>query len=276
MSDKSVGPIVPDKCGNCVPPRGRVPTRTLMTDRQRGVSLFSTILVCVSTVAVVDWLTPLHLDVWVLYLPIVLVSVWLNASQPIVLTAVTCTVLMGADAFLSQRDTSRAFVLGNLSMGLTALWLTTLAGITIVKRSRELARKSRSLIESEERLRLAMEGAGMGTWDRDLRSNKSIWSDTHFRMLGYVPTLHGDASIDLWQSVLHPDDLDRVLEAQEQSRLNRILFCTECRIRRADNGRIAWLAVFGRFSYNEAGEAVRFLGVSFDITQRKDLERKYW
>ena len=48
-------------------------------------------------------------------------------------------------------------------MGLTALWLTTLAGITIVKRSRELARKSQSLIESEERLRLAMEGAGMGT-----------------------------------------------------------------------------------------------------------------
>ena len=31
--------------------------------------------------------------------------------------------------------------------------------------------------------------------------------------------------------------------------------------------------MFGRFSYNETGEAVRFLGVSFDITQRKDLER---
>ena len=162
MSEWSFGPIAPDNCGNCMPQRTRTPTRTVMTHRQRGVSLFSAILVCVSTVAVVDWLTPLHLDVWVLYLPIVLVSVWLNASQPIVLTAVTCTVLMGADAFLSQRDTSPPFVLGNLSMGLTALWLTTLAGITIVKRSRELARKSRSLIESEERLRLAMEGAGDG------------------------------------------------------------------------------------------------------------------
>ena len=244
-----------------------------MSHRQR-VLLFSAIFACVSAVALVDWLTPLVLDVWVLYLPIVLVPVWLNESRPIVITAATCSVLMGVDAFLPQRNTARAFVLGNLSMGLIALWLTALTGITIVNRSRELARKSQSLIESEERLRLAMEGTGMSTWDRDLRTNRSIWSETHFRMLGYLPTLNGEASVDMWQSVLHPDDLDRVLKVQEQSRLNRILFSTECRIRRVDNGGITWLAVYGRFLYNEAGEAVRFLGVSFDITQRKELERE--
>jgi signal transduction histidine kinase len=34
------------------------------------------------------------------------------------------------------------------------------------------------------------------------------------------------------------------------------------------------LAVFGHYHYNESGEAVRFLGVSFDITRRKELERE--
>ena len=159
-------------------------------------------------------------------------------------------------------------------MGLTALWLMALAGITIVNRSRDLMSESNLLLASEERLRLAMEGAGMGTWDRDLRTKKTIWSDTHFRMLGYSPPMNGEASVEMWQSRLHPDDLDRVLEAQEQSQLNRTIFNTEYRILRADDGKIAWLAVFGRFFYNESGEAIRFLGVSFDITQRKDLERE--
>ncbi len=228
----------------------------------------------ISAVALVDWLTPLVFDVWVLFLPVVIVPVWFNSSRQIAITAGVCSVLMLIDALLPHPNTPPAFVFGNLAMGLTALWLMALAGITIVKRSRELMNESSSLLVSEERLRLAMEGAGMGTWDRDLRTNQSIWSDTHFRMLGYQPTLNGAASVEMWQSTLHPDDLDRVLEAQEQSRTNRTIFNTEYRVLRVDDGKIAWLAVFGRFFYNESGEAVRFLGVSFDITRRKELERE--
>jgi signal transduction histidine kinase len=46
----------------------------------------------------------------------------------------------------------------------------------------------------------------------------------------------------------------------------------EYRIQRADDGEIIWLKVFGRWYYNEVGQGVRFLGVSFDITRRKELE----
>jgi PAS domain S-box-containing protein len=244
-----------------------------MTYRRRAL-LLSAICVYVSVIALVDWLTPLVFDVWVLFLPVVIVPVWFNSSRQIASTAAVCSVLMLIDASLPHPNTPRAFVFGNLAMGLTALWLMALAGITIVKRSRELMSESSSLLVSEERLRLAMEGAGMGTWDRNLRTNQSIWSDTHFRMLGYQPTQNGAASVEMWQSTLHPDDLSRVLEAQEESRTNRTIFNTEYRVFRVDDGKIAWLAVFGRFFYDESGEAVRFLGVSFDITRRKELERE--
>jgi PAS domain S-box-containing protein len=242
---------------------------------RRHLALFAATAAYVIAVALVDWLTPIVLDVWVLYLPVILVPIWMTASRPIIITALFCTALMCIDASCSSHPTTaRIDVLCNLGMGLVALWLTAIAGVTIVRRSAEASQKSKALAVSEERLRLAMEGAGMGTWDRDLQSDMSIWSDTHFRMLGYAPTASGHATVQMWRALLHPDDAQRVLETQEEARKNRAVFCTEYRIFRADNGRIAWLSMVGRCVYNTAGEAVRFLGVSFDISQRKQLERE--
>jgi PAS domain S-box-containing protein len=128
-----------------------------------------------------------------------------------------------------------------------------------------------ALRQSEERLRLAVHGAGMGTWDLNWRTGQAVWSETHFKMLGYEPAPGGQATREMWLARVHPDDLERVLEGQEQARRERGLHCPEYRIRRP-NGDVAWLGVCGRFFYDETGEAVRFLGVSFDITRRKELE----
>ena len=236
--------------------------------------LLSVTMVYIAAVATADFFTPLVLDVWVLYLPVILVPVWFNAPRQVILTASICSLLMVCDASILRPHTPIAYVVGNLTMGLGALWLTTIVGLTIVKRAKEIERKNSSLVESEERLRLAMEGAGMGTWDRNLQTQKTIWSDTHFRMLGYQPSLGGEASVEMWQSLLHPDDMNRILEEQDQACHNHALFSSEYRVARADNGKIAWLAVFGRFLYDQHGNAVRFLGVSFDITNRKELERE--
>jgi two-component system CheB/CheR fusion protein len=65
-----------------------------------------------------------------------------------------------------------------------------------------------------------------------------------------------------------------VIEASESALQQRTPYTIEHRIERADNGQTVWLAVFGRYYYNEAGEVVRFLAVAFDITRRKELERE--
>jgi PAS domain S-box-containing protein len=159
-------------------------------------------------------------------------------------------------------------------MGIATLWLIAAMAIIIIKGSTRLDKALRALELSEERLRLAMEGAGMGTFDANLQTGSVTCSATHLHLLGYEAVPARENTVDLWRSCIHPEDLPGVLEARQQAVQRRSGYAIEYRINRADNGEIAWLAVFGRFYYNEAGEAVRFLGVAFDITRRKELERE--
>ncbi|MBF2005254.1 MAG: PAS domain S-box protein [Chlorogloeopsis fritschii C42_A2020_084] len=129
-----------------------------------------------------------------------------------------------------------------------------------------------ALRQSEERLRLAMEGAQMATWDVDLITGKAIWSELHFTMLGYEPTPTGEATEVMWSSRIHLDDLDRVIQEWHQSRQEHRLYRAEYRVIRADNHQISWLAGLGSFTYDQNGEAVRSIGVLFDITDRKQAE----
>ncbi|MEG4021525.1 PAS domain S-box protein [Microcoleus sp. S13C4] len=129
-----------------------------------------------------------------------------------------------------------------------------------------------ALKQSEERLSVAIEGSGMATWDFDVRTNRVIWSATHFTILGCEPVPGGEASAAVWQNCVHPDDLEQVMQAAKTARQTGSLYSPEYRIIRADNGEIRWLSAFGRYLYDTAGEAVRFIGVLFDATDRKNAE----
>lgn len=255
----------------------------------RHLLLLAAIALFAATVFVVDLVTPVGIEVWVLYLPVILAPVWINNARLVIAASAFCSVLVVVGVFFSPPGKNPPWWdLLNRGMGLATLWLMTFAGITIARRSVQVAetmtnlrvaiarhqQAERALSRSEERLRLAAAGAGMGAWEVDLISGEVIWSDTHFRMLGYQPRPGGQATKEMWLERIHPDDVDRVLEAREQARRKRSLYGLEFRIRRASDNQIVWLAVFGRHVYDDAGEAIRFAGVSFDITQRKELEQE--
>ena len=133
-----------------------------------------------------------------------------------------------------------------------------------------------ALRHSEERLNLALDATGMGSCYMDARSGTGIWSHQHFLLLGYdaPETGSGPASMEMWQSRIHPDDLAQVRQALEQSGLGHSLFRSEHRIIRADDARVAWVNVLGRFSYDRKGAAVGFIGVIFDVTEQRASEEK--
>ncbi|HIK19436.1 MAG TPA: PAS domain S-box protein [Leptolyngbyaceae cyanobacterium M33_DOE_097] len=129
-----------------------------------------------------------------------------------------------------------------------------------------------ALSESEARLRLAMEGAQMGTWDLDLTTGKAIWSELHFTILGYQPVATGEATETMWRNRIHPEDVERVMQIWHQSQQEHLSYRCEYRVVRADNGQTAWIATLGSFTYDTQGQPIRSIGILFDITDRKQVE----
>ena len=128
--------------------------------------------------------------------------------------------------------------------------------------------------EGDNRLRLAIEEAGLATWDTDLVTGESIWSANHFRLFGYPVDPTGRATLEMWSSQLHPEDRERVLVELDRAKRARTLYRSEYRIIRADTGDVVWIEPRGRFFYDSDGRATRHVGVCLDITTRKQAEER--
>jgi PAS domain S-box-containing protein len=140
----------------------------------------------------------------------------------------------------------------------------------------EVAAEQR-LRESEARLQLAMEGAGMGTWYRDASAGTLVWDRQHARLLGIDPERVARPSDALWLSLVHPADRRRALRVIRRAERTAGTFGLELRILRADTGEERWLALHGRvLAADGGGAATQSLGVVFDVTEarRADAERR--
>jgi len=144
--------------------------------------------------------------------------------------------------------------------------LVILADITEHKKAEEAFR------ESEEKFRLAMEATNDALWDWNIVTNEVYRNARHATMLGYEPG-ELNAYQDEWSERIHPDDKQRVLEVvQEHLDGKRSPFEIEYRLK-AKSGRYIWVLGRGKVvEYSDDGAAVRMVGTSIDITERKKAE----
>jgi hypothetical protein len=124
--------------------------------------------------------------------------------------------------------------------------------------------------EREEKLRLAIEVAQMGTWEVDLVRDVATQSDQVERIFGVVPGAPM-GSYQAFMARVHPDDRDRVGRALTAAVEGGAPYHAEFRIQRPD-GDIRWVIARGQTYRNEAGQAVRMVGVIQDLTERKKAE----
>jgi PAS domain S-box-containing protein len=125
-----------------------------------------------------------------------------------------------------------------------------------------------ALRESEERLQLALSAAQMGVWEWDLQTNDVFWSPECCRILGLGE--HG-MSFEAFQTLVHRDDLDRVMTTAWKAIADKTDFRAEFRIVRP-RGEIRWVSDLGKCKYDEDGTPLRLTGTVQDITDRHQLE----
>lgn len=128
-----------------------------------------------------------------------------------------------------------------------------------------------ALHESGARLRLALEGAGIGLWDWDLSSNTVVW-DKQQRELFDIAGAEGPVEAEQAFSKIHPEDRPRVEAAVADAVERRLLFREEFRVVHED-GTAHWLVGLGEALDNgEESQPGRLIGVNFDITDRREAE----
>jgi PAS domain S-box-containing protein len=126
---------------------------------------------------------------------------------------------------------------------------------------------------SEERLRIALTAAEMGTWDWDIQSNHCVWNDQHYMMLGLQPIEGATTPESLFEHA-HPEDRDTMRHILDQALSHTGIFNTRFRIVRADTGAVRWMQGYGRVIGTVGAVPVRMVGVLYDITESQDLEQQ--
>ena len=128
--------------------------------------------------------------------------------------------------------------------------------------------------DAEERLRLAVESAKLGTWDYDPKSGEVKCDARYRRLFGLGPD--GEMTTGMLMDAIHPDDRQAVNEAARRSfdPSSTGDYVAEYRTRGIEDGVERWVAARGRTFFDDRGEPARFVGTGVDVTQeRRALER---
>lgn len=128
------------------------------------------------------------------------------------------------------------------------------------------------LRESEDRLRLALEAGQMGTWEWNVASNRVTWSPSLEAIHGLAPGTFPGTFADYQKDIL-PEDHEHVLAAIARTVEQGDDHHIEYRIVRPD-GSTRWVEGRGKLVRDQAGAAIRMIGVCIDVTERKQNEER--
>ena len=179
-------------------------------------------------------------------------------------------VTLGLTARLKRlRDAGRSFYRGDLKVRIDDARGDEIGdlGRTFNRMAERLAEQLQRLKGKDDRLSLVIEGSSDGIWDWDLLANEVYFSPRFRELLGY----HDEAEFRrgfFFSTALHPDDRDRVLNAQYDHLEQQTPFDEEYRLRRRD-GSHRWFRGRGQARWDTSGKAYRYAGSITDIHAQK-------
>jgi two-component system CheB/CheR fusion protein len=134
-----------------------------------------------------------------------------------------------------------------------------------------LVEAERLLVESKDRLKAAVDSAGLGTWDYNPQTREFI-GDKRCREIFNLP-LTGQLSLSLFIDMTHPDERINMEKRISETLLRKNSGDFDIEYKTIPiNGKIKWLKAKGRAYFNEQGVAIRFIGTLLDITVQKLID----
>ena len=139
----------------------------------------------------------------------------------------------------------------------------------------EIKAMQQSIEEERRRLRYVIEGTNVGTWEWNVQTGETRFSERWAQIVGYRLNQLVPVSIDTWTRLAHPDDLARSAELL-QKHFSGELDYYECEARmRHRDGHWVWVLDRGRvFEWDADGKPLWMAGTHQDITERKRTEER--
>ena len=144
-------------------------------------------------------------------------------------------------------------------------WVGTLTDLS-EKRASEQA-----LADSEQRLRLALEGADMCTWQWDADAGKVEWSANAARVYGLPPGQELPTSTREAALLVHPEDIPYARELALRQVARGETFELEFRLAPREGEPTRWILMRGHLAPERGGRAI---GIAANVTARRQLAQE--
>ncbi|HET9095584.1 MAG TPA: EAL domain-containing protein [Candidatus Baltobacteraceae bacterium] len=153
------------------------------------------------------------------------------------------------------------------------MWLGEPACMALINDVTTRTRIERRLVQSEKRLERVQEIGGVGVFEIDFRSGERYWSGELRRQFGLHPddALPETKQLDL--AMVHPDDRELVQRAYEHAFEHKQTCRVDHRVIQP-GGNVVWLQLQADIDYDDEGRAIRAIGTTVDITERKMAEQQ--
>jgi PAS domain S-box-containing protein len=138
--------------------------------------------------------------------------------------------------------------------------------------AQQLGESESNLRESEQRMHLAVQAAGLGLWIWDLESNEAWLNETGNALLGLTPGEHIEREGFLAR--IHPEDRQAVLQARDDAIHRTGEYLCEYRLPLSD-GRMRWITARGGVEYAPSGAPHLMRGVILDVTEQRQAESRF-
>ena len=134
--------------------------------------------------------------------------------------------------------------------------------------------KEQKLQESENYLKLAMEGTGLGIWDWYFADDSVKFDENWAKMIGYELN-EIEMSLETWKSKVHPDDIDKCYEDIQDYLEGKTDRYVNIHRMKHKEGHWVWILDQGKISdWDSQGNPIRFTGTHFDVSSERNQKNR--